>query len=99
MNYFISYDIKKNRYRSRTAKVLLKYGAVRVQKSVFFIFEAAPFYIKELKEKITVILEEADDTDSVLLIKVEKDWLNKVSIIGENEAYKDSMKIYHTKFF
>lgn len=99
MNYFISYDISKNYFRTKTAKLLERHGAVRVQKSVFFIFEVSPAFINSLKNKLFELLDETDKTDSVMLIRVERDWLDSINMIGENNAYEMARKIYHTKFF
>ena len=37
MNYFVSYDIRSDRRRTRLSQLLLRHGGRRIQKSVFFI--------------------------------------------------------------
>ena len=99
MNYFISYDISKNRYRNRAAKILLRHGAVRVQKSVFFLDEAPPGLVRQLSDELKELLCDTGDDDSVLLIQVEQDWLDRVNMVGRNEAFEEARKKHITRFF
>lgn len=85
MHYFISYDIGQNRYRTKTAKILIRHGCVRVQKSVFYLPDALPREVAALGQELKKLLIETEsEEDSVLFIPVEDDGMTAVGLVGEN---------------
>lgn len=77
---WILYDIKKDRSRSKVAKLCKQSGLYRVQKSVFL-------GTLEENEKDTLELEiEAlisIDTDSVYIFPMNKNQLNQTALMGQ----------------
>lgn len=96
MNYFICYDITDNRRRDKLSKCLLRLGWKRVQKSVFY---GRGFDARELEntlEEASGLLLEADG-DSLLLIKIKPEDIDKVSVLGENKAWEEAKTIKGSK--
>lgn len=100
MNYLISYDISSNRLRERAAKLLKRQGCVRVQKSVFFGNGFPPVAIQALKQALRQLLEaeEGEEADSVLIVRIEKDFLSEVSLIGANLNLAEALKTRHVVY-
>lgn len=90
MNYFVSYDISADRLRSKVSKALERHGAVRVQKSVFFLPGFSGQEMIRLKNTLEKVLHkyQAEPSDSVLCIPVEKDQLNSIIWMGENVGFQ-----------
>lgn len=90
MNYFFTYDISHNRLRTKASKTLERFGCIRVQKSVFFASELRIEDKKQLCQKLQELLEEQED-DSIMLIPVDKDYLQEITLVGKNEAYQEAL--------
>ena len=77
---WILYDIKKDRSRSKVAKLCKQSGLYRVQKSVFL-------GTLEENEKDTLELEIVAlisiDTDSVYIFPMNKNQLNQTALMGQ----------------
>lgn len=100
MDYFLCYDISDNKLRRRVAKYLEKAGLHRVQKSIFFAKAYQPKQIQHIANKIASIAQEDEYyADSILLIPIEKDQLNKVVVYGENREFRHFSKEHFSKFF
>ncbi|MEN7546985.1 CRISPR-associated endonuclease Cas2 [Rapidithrix thailandica] len=100
MHYLASYDIHKNRYRNKAAKLLLRYGFVRVQLSVYFNSKLTGKELKNLRQELKELLSDAScQNDSVLLIPIEKDHLASISLIGEERIQEACEKFNGFRFF
>ncbi len=83
MYCFILYDIENDKIRRLVAKYLEKQGCIRVQKSVFF----ARLTHKMHKEVIAILKQTNDcyeNEDSIMVLPVGEDMLNKLTCIGKN---------------
>lgn len=61
----ICYDIHEDKIRHKVADMLLKYGCLRLQRSVFVGRQKEEdFYV--MKEKIEVIMAKAEDTSNTI---------------------------------
>ncbi|UAM97252.1 CRISPR-associated endonuclease Cas2 [Polaribacter litorisediminis] len=80
---YIIYDISDSKIRTYVSTYLERNGLVRVQLSVFF-----GNIKRELYQKIQQTLKEINDMytnkDSIFIIPIGEDILNKTTIIGEN---------------
>ena len=89
MVFFISYDISDNRLRTRLAKLLLRLGCHRVQKSVYIAIGFSPKERGDLTAEVRRLLQgKATATDSVLYIPVEKNHLDDLLIEGDSAAWR-----------
>ncbi len=92
MNYFISYDISKDKLRLKVSKTLERFGCERVQYSVFFAPDFVPKEIERLKDALQKLLKDkADKTDSVMCMAVEQKYMKDLHWVGQNEGVKKSL--------
>lgn len=94
MNYFVSYDISADRLRSKVSKALERHGALRVQKSVFFLPGFSGKEMMHLKNTLETLLHkyQAEPNDSILCIPVEKDQLDGIIWVGENVGFQQALQ-------
>lgn len=83
MYCFILYDIEHNKIRRIVAKFLEKKGCIRIQKSVFFARMSRKLY-QEVREIMKELQQCYDNQDSIVMLPVGEDMLNKVSCVGRN---------------
>ncbi len=92
-NYLISYDLADDRLRTRAAKLLLRHGCKRLQKSVFF---GPGFSVRELGRLRTALHRLLDgktaDSDSVLCFPVSQNRLPEVLWEGDPTFFEKQMK-------
>lgn len=79
MYCFILYDIEHNKIRRIVAKFLEKKGCIRIQKSVFFAKMNRKLY-KEVQEIMRELQQCYDNQDSIMMLPVGEDMLNKVAV-------------------
>ncbi len=99
MNYFIAYDITHNRLRRKTIQVLMRYGCVRVQKSVFIGTQVSPADIRALTKELEKLLEKGEDTDAVMCIPIERNLLQQAHLIGDKIPFKQAIAQPDIQFF
>ena len=94
MHYFICYDIASDRLRNRAAKVLLRHGCRRLQKSVFLAYNFPAPSVQRLQEELEKELrsdEEFAPPDSLLIVQTEHDYLKEAPLIGDRTALDDAL--------
>lgn len=84
---YIIYDITDNKIRNHVAKYLERNGLVRVQLSVFFGDIKRNEYHK-IKATLKQINDMYENKDSVFIIPIGEDILNKTTIIGKNVDFE-----------
>lgn len=92
MLYLISYDISKNKPRTRVAKILTGKGQ-RVQYSVFECLLST----EELPQLVTLLDTElcTDDHDSVRIYPLPENVVQNIKILGDGEVYQpDQLRIF-----
>ncbi|MEZ4885636.1 MAG: CRISPR-associated endonuclease Cas2 [Chitinophagales bacterium] len=100
MNYFISYDIGKDKLRLKVSKTLERFGCKRVQYSVFFAPDFAPKEIERLRDALVKVMKGVgEQTDSVLCMAVEEKYMGKLHWVGENVGVKKSLEKPLNKLF
>ena len=102
MNYFLCYDFSSDKTRRRISKYIEAAGLKRVQKSIFFAKNYKPREMERIALKIASIAKEQGeetDADSILLIPIERDQLEGVTIYGENKAFSQLITYQPTLFF
>lgn len=92
MHYFVAYDISDNRLRRKTIKILERFGCVRIQKSVFLGTDLTPFDKKEVIQQLQTLLEEAEETDAIMFMPVDKELLSQVSIVGDSHTFRKALR-------
>lgn len=90
MTYLFSYDITDDRLRLRVSKCLLRYGCVRVQKSVFI---APNFTLRELgvlRSALGRILRGRvlDTSEGLLCVPIERDNVTDAVWFGDNTVWQ-----------
>lgn len=80
---YIIYDISDSKIRTYISKYLERNGLVRVQLSVFFGEIKRDLYVK-IKKTLKEINDMYANKDSIFIIPIGEDILNKTTIIGEN---------------
>lgn len=90
MHYIVSYDIAQTNLRNRLAKLLLRMGFQRIQKSVFFTLDIAPKEKAKLIRKIDKLLLHADSSEeaNVLIFPLDSQMLAQTISLGENPAFE-----------
>lgn len=99
MNYFISYDISSDKHRTKAAKILLREGCVRVQKSVFFAPELPRYLELRLRDELYELLSETEEEDSILIVPIDRDYLDQVDLMNNNKPFGDARDESGIKFF
>ncbi len=95
---FITYDIEDNKIRGHISKYLQRQGLIRVQYSVFFgDIERQKF--NKVKETLKAINEMYKNHDSIFIIPVGEDALNKTKVIGKNVDFEVIAEVRSTLFF
>lgn len=80
---YVVYDISNSKIRGYVSKYLERNGLVRVQLSVFFGQIKRDLYIK-IKQTLIEINDMYQNADSIFIIPIGEDILNKTTVIGEN---------------
>lgn len=80
---YIIYDISDSKIRTYVSTYLERNGLVRVQLSVFFGNIKRELYIK-MQQTLKEINDMYTNKDSIFIIPIGEDILNKTTIIGEN---------------
>lgn len=90
-NYLISYDISEDKLRTKTAKMLIRCGCYRIQKSVFLAPNFGIDEIRQLQNDLKQMLSAvAGAADSVFCVPMTKAQLQEMQWIGNKsdmEAY------------
>lgn len=98
MNYILSYDIRDNRLRLALAKVFLRNGCKRIQKSVFL---APGFSKKELEKmqlevRLLVQKQPLQEAESIICIPIQKQYLDALVWEGDADTIQGELqKVYH----
>jgi len=95
---FIMYDIENNRVRRLIAKYLEQKGCIRVQKSIFFATLHRNMH-REITEALRKIQQTYDNQDSIMVLPVGEDMLNKLTCIGKEFEWEIMTGSRHTLFF
>jgi CRISPR-associated endonuclease Cas2 len=90
MNYFLAYDITDDRLRKKIADCMLRYGAYRIQYSLFLAPKFSPAELSKLQMALQRLLANAKTTptDSIVCLPVEKDAWPKLVWMGQGENIK-----------
>jgi len=95
---FISYDIEDNKIRGHIANYLQRQGLVRVQYSIFFGDLKRSLYSK-VCDTLKTINDMYENKDSIFIIPVGEDVLNKTKVIGKNVDFEVISEVRSTLFF
>jgi CRISPR-associated protein Cas2 len=95
---FIMYDIEDNKIRTAVAKYLLKKGCQRVQKSVFLGKMDYPMF-RDMHQTLQELQEAYDNDDSILLVPISENELQKMKMIGRNISFELTLGQRNTLFF
>ena len=79
----ISYDIEDNKVRRTIAKYLIRQGCTRVQKSVYMARLERKTY-QDIAATLREIQEMYDNQDSILLMPVGEEQIQRLDVIGRN---------------
>lgn len=83
MNYFVSYDIRDDRRRTRLSQLLLRRGGQRVQKSVFFIQDFdRPALEALLAAAARLLAASPHPADSLLCIPADREYQTGVTLLS-----------------
>ena len=94
---FITYDIEDNKIRGHISKYLQRQGLIRVQYSIFFgDLERQKF--NKIKETLKAINDMYKNHDSIFIIPVGEDVLNKTKVIGKNIDFEVIAEVRSTLF-
>lgn len=91
MHYAICYDIENDQLREKTARILLRHGTERVQKSVF----VAPFMDKRAFQALVAALEKLyarrplAPGDSLLVLPLRKESVADIRVFGHNNIHTE----------
>jgi len=95
---FITYDIGDDKIRGHISKYLQRQGLIRVQYSVFFgDIDRAKF--NKMKDTLKAINDMYKNQDSIFIIPVGEDVLNKTKVIGKNVDFEIIAEVRTTLFF
>ncbi|MEK6482152.1 CRISPR-associated endonuclease Cas2 [Catalinimonas sp. 4WD22] len=94
----IMYDIEDNKIRREVAKYLLKKGCQRIQKSVFLGKMDYPMF-RELHQTLKDLQEVYENDDSILLVPISENELQKMKMIGRNISFELTLGQRNTLFF
>jgi len=95
---FITYDIQDNKIRTHIAKYLQRLGLIRVQYSVFF-GDIHREDFNKIKDTLKAINDMYENKDSIFIIPIGEDVLNKTKVIGKNVDFEVIAEIRSTLFF
>ncbi len=95
---FISYDIEHNKVRTAIAKYLIRQGCQRVQKSVYFA-RLSPAAYRDIATNLREIQALYDNQDSIFILPVGEDNLNRMELIGQNFQYELEVNPPNTLYF
>lgn len=95
-NYIISYDISETRLRTSIAKLLLRSGCQRIQKSVFFAPNFSADEIKTLRTNIQIIINHSPTTNTIFCLPFSKEQALKMTWLGDTHHIA---KILHNLHF
>ena len=95
---FITYDIEDDKIRGHIAKYLQRLGLIRVQYSVFF-GDIHRDDFNKIKETLKEINDMYENHDSIFIIPIGEDVLNKTKVIGKNVDFEVIAEIRSTLFF
>ena len=104
MNFFICYDISDDKRRLHLAKLLLRTGCKRVQKSVFIAIDFERSEMLHLKTHVDTLLnkrytEGVSLEDSVLYIPLDNDAVKNVVWEGNSTKWTELWKKKQGIFF
>lgn len=80
--YFVQYDISNHRIRRNISKYLERKGLQRIQRSIF-LGRTTKAVLDEIVEAIKTIQEMYDNDDSILIIPVGMEVMEKMKVIGK----------------
>ena len=88
MYYVICYDIENDRLRDRTAKVLIRNGCLRIQKSVFVAPEMAKKHLNRLETGLKHLYARypLQGRDSVCIFPLTNESTTDVATFGLNNV-------------
>lgn len=93
MNYLVSYDIQDNRLRLKLAKLLLRNGCERIQKSVFLAPEYNTRELMILKQDISALVQNVlSSRDSIWILPLQQQQLLDATLWGQENPVKDFLK-------
>jgi CRISPR-associated protein Cas2 len=95
---FITYDIEDNKIRGHIAKYLQRLGMIRVQYSVFF-GDINRDDFNKAKDTLSAINDMYENNDSIFIIPIGEDILNKTKVIGKNVDFEVIAETRSTLFF
>lgn len=85
----VSYDISDDLMRSRFCRMLIKYGAIRLQYSVYEVVNTKRV-VDNLYERIESFSKHFTMADSIIIFDVQNDKLNKYG----NAIHRDTDVVY-----
>ncbi len=95
---FIMYDIEDNKIRREVCKYLLKKGCQRIQKSVY-LSKLDYKIFNEIHKTLIELQEVYENNDSILLVPVSENELQKMKMIGRNLNFEITLGQKNTLFF
>lgn len=94
---YVIYDVSDSKIRGHIAKYLQRNGLIRVQLSVFF-GDISREVFNNIKQVLTKINHMYDNSDSIFIIPVGEDILNKTTVIGVNVDFEIIAEVKTTLF-
>lgn len=90
MHYVISYDIADDRLRGKTAKLLERLGAKRLQKSVFTIARVEKRRATAFERALHRLLDgKLAPGDSLVMVPIEADAVPAAAVLGDDRWAKN----------
>ena len=88
-NYLLSYDISEDRLRTKLAKLLLRLGCERIQKSVFIAPNFKAEELQQLRYEVDKLLEgNLEPQDSLLCLNLSARTLRELLWQGDVSAWQ-----------
>lgn len=84
---YVIYDVSDSKIRNHISKYLQRNGLIRVQLSVFF-GDITRELFNEIKQVLTKINDMYENSDSIFIIPIGEDILNKTTVIGVNVDFE-----------
>jgi CRISPR-associated protein Cas2 len=94
-NYIISYDISETNLRTTLAKLLLRSGCQRIQKSVFFAPNFSADEIKTLRTNIQTIINHSNPANSIFALPFSKQQALNMTWLGDNQHINQILHNFH----
>ena len=95
--FFVMYDIQDDKIRGHIAKFLERSGCQRIQMSVFLAKSSRKKY-QEIHETLKEVNNMYANEDSIFIVPVGEDILNKLKMLGKNIDFELVMGNKNTLF-